>query len=332
MNDWREDLAKLFEGTDAVIKFDEPLEHWTSLRIGGPADILIVVKDEKQLSVVRRWTGDHIIKIWALGQGTNVVVSDQGLRGVVVKLAGSLAQLEVFGKDKEGGVLIRAGAGTLLDYVAEFAERNNLSGADFLAGIPGTIGGGLFSNAGAFGHCLGEIVVQAMVIDSSGVIRVLGRDELKNDYRRPVIDDSLIVTEAVLRLLPGPGGQSVRSIRERRWRKHPEEPSAGSFFKNPARDMPAGVLIERCGLKGVRVGGATVSEKHANFIVNSGGARFADVYELCQLVKAVVEEKTGFELEEEVQLLPDFKEKEGQAAIENCGGIEKGLKSRGERR
>lgn len=310
MKGWRENLIIVFARTDAEIKFDEPLAQWTSFRIGGPADVLVVVKDEKQLVAVRRWTGEHKIRMWVLGQGTNVVVSDQGLRGVVVKLGGSFGRLAEVGREKDGGVLISAGAGMLLDHIAEFAEENSFRGAEFLAGIPGTIGGGLLSNAGAFGHCLGEIIVRVRAVDSSGTIRVLEREELKNEYRRPVIEGSLIATEVVLRLFPGRGEQSVCSIRERRRRKHAEEPSAGSFFKNPRRDMPAGVLIERCGLKGVRVGKAAVSEKHANFIVNTGGARFADVYELSQLVKAVVEEKTSIELEEEVRLLPDFEEKE----------------------
>lgn len=310
MKGWRENLVRVFAGADAVIKFDEPLAQWTSFRIGGPVDMLVVVKDEKQLVAVRRWTSEHKIKLWVLGQGTNVVVSDQGLRGVVVKLGDSFVRVAVVGREKDGGVLISAGAGTLLDHIAEFAEENCFRGAEFLAGIPGTIGGGLLSNAGAFGHCLGEIIVRVRAVDSSGAIRVLEREELKNEYRRPVIESSLIAIEAVLRLFPGRGEQSVYAIRESRRRKHAEEPSAGSFFKNPGRDTPAGVLIERCGLKGVRVGGAAVSEKHANFIVNTGGARFADVYELSQLVKAVVEEKTSIELEEEVRLLPDFEKKE----------------------
>lgn len=308
MKGWRAELVRLFEGSDAVLKFDEPLAQWTSFRIGGPTDVLVVVKNERQLAALRSLVRDYQIKMNVMGQGTNVVVSDQGLRGVVVKLGGDFARIEVIGPDGEGGILIAAGAGVRLDHIAEFAEEHELKGADFLAGIPGTVGGGLLSNAGAFGHCLGELVVRVRVMDRSGAFRVLERTELRNEYRSPVMDSSFIAVDAVLRLSPGRSEQSVKAVRESRWRKHPNEPSAGSFFKNPARDTPAGALIERCGLKGAQVGGAKVSEKHANFIVNVGGAKFSDVYELAQLIKAVVEEKTGIELDEEVQLLPKFED------------------------
>ncbi|MCR4422991.1 MAG: UDP-N-acetylmuramate dehydrogenase [candidate division WOR-3 bacterium] len=311
MREWQAKLVRVFEGSDAVLKFDEPLARWTSFRIGGPADVFVVVNDERQLATLRRWTNEHKVKMSILGLGSNVVVSDQGLRGVVVKLKGGFERIAVIGREKDGGVLISAGAGALLDRVAEFAEEQGLTGAGFLAGIPGTVGGGLLSNAGAFGHCLGEIVIKVRVMDNSGTFRVLEKAELHNEYRSPIIERSFVAVDAVLRLLPGREKQSVRMIRESRWQKHPKEPSAGSFFKNPAVDAPAGVLIERCRLKGVRVGGAQVSEKHANFIINVGGARFADVYELAQMIKAVVEEETEIKLKEEVQWLPRFEGQEG---------------------
>ncbi len=195
-----------------------------------------------------------------------------------------------------------AGAGEELIKVMGRGVGEGLGGWDGLYGIPGTIGGGLRTNAGAFGRALSDVLQSVAVIDSDGRSVVIGRDEFGDGYRSPVIPDSVIATEAVLQLEPG-SCESAHEVREKRRAKQPREASAGSFFRNPD-SVPAGRLIERCGLKGRRVGAARVSEKHANFIVNTGGARFADVYGLAQVVKANVEEQTGIVLQEEVRVLP----------------------------
>ena len=204
-------------------------------------------------------------------------------------------------------VRLVCGAGAALDAVASFAEKEGLVGVEFLAGIPGTVGGGLHSNAGAFGRSLGDVITSVTVMDQEGHEQVLTGNQLHREYRRPMLEPGLIAVEATMELQAGkpePGA----AIREERWSKHPTEPSAGSFFRNPetkdGERIPAGKLIEQCGLKGKAIGGAKVSEKHANFLVNAGGARFVDVYQLVQVVKATVEEKTGILLEEEVQYLP----------------------------
>uniref|UniRef100_A0A7C4CB10 UDP-N-acetylenolpyruvoylglucosamine reductase n=1 Tax=candidate division WOR-3 bacterium TaxID=2052148 RepID=A0A7C4CB10_UNCW3 len=307
---WRRRLHDDLAGID--IRDDEPLSRHTSFRIGGPAEAMVTVRDERELAAVVKWCADSGVRVQVLGRGTNVLVSDQGLGGVVLRLAGTFAGIE------PAGVTIMAGGGALLDRIVDAAEANGLTGAEFLAGIPGTLGGGLQTNAGAFGHSLYELVESVDVMDRQGRTCTVTRDgcrkigdrecpakaglQLRNQYRSPVVPRDLIVLRAVLRLRTG-RPEPAQALRESRWQKHPAEPSAGSFFKNPTTE-PAGRLIERCGLKGMSAGGACVSEKHANFIVNRGDARFRDVYELAEVVKATVEEMTGVLLEEEVRIMP----------------------------
>lgn len=298
---WREDLEQALAGMAAAVKPDEPLAGHTTFRIGGPADAWVEVADRAALTAVVRFCAERAVRLRVLGRGSNVLVSDQGLRGVVVVLAGELAGVECR-KGGDGGRAV-AGAGALLDEVVDAAEQQGLAGAGFLAGIPGTVGGGLRSNAGAYGHALGDVLESVTVMDSAGGERRLGRAELPNEYRRPVVADGLIALGVELRLEPG-RPEPARELRRQRWGRHPKEPSAGSFFRNPPGE-PAGRLIDRCGLKGTRVGAAMVSEQHANFIVNTGGASFADVYELAEIVKASVEARTGTELAEEVRILPE---------------------------
>ncbi len=297
-NEWRDELEQLLKESGSLLRRDELLASHTSFGIGGRAEALVVVHDEQGLKRVRRFCEERSLPAVILGKGTNVLVSDQGLRGLVVKLAGRFELIKVKGNK------ICAGSAALLDDIAEIAEANGLAGADFLAGIPGTIGGGLLTNAGAFGRNLASLIEKVEVLDRQGNIVILGKTELRNEYRQPVIPSELWALRTFLLLAPGKG-RSVKSVREERWSKHPHERSAGSFFRNPP-DIPAGRLIEQCGLKGLVIGDAAVSEVHANFLINKGAARFTDVYELAQVVKAEVEEKTGIELKEEVRFLPSL--------------------------
>ncbi len=290
----------------------------TTFRIGGLADAWVCVRDQQALARVLSVCREVGVPTWLLGKGSNVLVSDQGLRGVVVCLGGEFTRIQGV-KDSRIQVsetrplessnpgILSVGAGATLDAVAAFAEREGLAGAEFLAGIPGTVGGGLHSNAGAFGRSLGDVVSGVTVLDPEGNEQVLTGVQLRREYRRRMIEHELVAVEVRMELQPGKP-EPAATIREQRWAKHPKEPSAGSFFRNPengnGRRVPAGKLIEECGLKGKTIGGAKVSEKHANFLVNTGGARFVDVYQLAQVVKATVEERTGILLEEEVQYLP----------------------------
>jgi UDP-N-acetylmuramate dehydrogenase len=341
MHDWRRDLGNAVAGCAAELRFAEPMAKHTTFRIGGLADAWVRVDDRQVLRRVLAVCREAGVRTWVLGRGSNVLVSDQGLRGVVICFGGELAATKMSGAGGQGSGaglqspipdprshMLICGAGAALDEVATFAEKEGLVGAEFLAGIPGTVGGGLHTNAGAFGRSLGDIATSVTVLDLDGNEQTFSGAELRREYRRPMIDDGLVAVEVTLKLqerIPGfkdsrdpvpdtgildpstPGPLRVTQIREQRWSKHPKEPSAGSFFRNPEKDgerIPAGKLIEQCGLKGKTIGGARVSEKHANFLVNTGRARFADVYELAQVIKATVEEQTGILLEEEVQYLP----------------------------
>lgn len=303
---WRRRLHEELFGID--VSDDEPLNRHTSFRIGGPAEAMVTVHSESELGTVVKWCARNNVRVEVLGRGTNVLVSDQGLAGVVLRLAGELAEVRV----SDGS--ISAGGGAYLDRIVDSAEMGGLSGAEFLAGIPGTLGGGLRTNAGAYGHSLAELIESVRVMDRHGTTSDITRTgnaeagglQLRNQYRSSVVPEELIVVSAVLKLRSG-NPEPAQTLRASRWQKHPSEPSAGSFFKNPVSE-PAGRLIERCGLKGMRSGGACVSEKHANFIINSGDARFSDVYELAEIVKATVEEKTGVLLEEEIRILPGLEQ------------------------
>ncbi|MEO0074312.1 MAG: UDP-N-acetylmuramate dehydrogenase [candidate division WOR-3 bacterium] len=298
--DRRVALQRALMGLRATVKFDEMLARHTTFVIGGPADVYVVVDDMIALQAVVGFCRECDVKLWVLGRGSNVLISDQGLRGVVLRLAGELAAVQCRAEE----AWIRAGAGALLDSVADIAEENSLTGAEFLAGIPGTVGGALRTNAGAFGRSLADIVEEVSAVDRNGKRVELMRHQLRNEYRRPVVDVELIVTAVKLRLHPGVT-KPVSELRQRRSQRHPKEPSAGSYFRNPSSE-PAGRIIERCGMKGRQLGGARVSEQHANFIVNVGNASFSHVYELAEIVKANVEAQTGTELEEEVQILPGY--------------------------
>ncbi len=319
MADWRSDFGSAVGAELDCLRWDEPLSEHTTFRIGGRADVWLDVSDEQTLARAIEFCRRNRVPWWVLGRGSNVLVSDQGLRGVVLHLAGQFSDVRV----KSG--VIDAGGGAMLDFVAEQAEQAGLSGAAFLAGIPGTVGGGLRTNAGAFGQSLADIILRVFAMNHMGDVVELGTDQLHHAYRCPVVEPDLVVLRVLLR--PGSGStDSVSEIRRKRRTRQPEQPSAGSFFKNPRAEepkggevrnssgtmpqsapsgrIPAGRLIEQCGLKGRTIGGAQVSEKHANFIVNTGNARFVDVYELSQVVKASVEMQTGIMLEDEVQVLP----------------------------
>jgi UDP-N-acetylmuramate dehydrogenase len=307
MDDWRRGLEQALAGTDARLRFAEPLCRHTSFRIGGNAEAMVELASEATLARVLCFCQEALLDSYVLGRGTNVLVSDQGLPGLVIRLVGELARLSV-----AAGHTLVAGAGARLDHVVAAAQEAGLGGVEFLAGIPGAVGGALATNAGAFGWSIGEVILEVSGLDRDGRPWTRTRAELSPRYREPLIDDGLVATRVVFQLgEPLSGTGTVEEIRSRRSARHPFEPSAGSFFKNPEHEgkrIPAGRLIEQCGLKGCCVGGARVSEKHANFIVNAGGARCADVYELAQIVKATVEEKTGILLAEEVRILPGMVE------------------------
>ena len=283
------------------IHLQEPMAGHTTFRIGGPADCFVQLEDEEQLRKVRRYLGLAGVPFFVLGNGSNLLVDDAGYRGVVLQIGQKMSDISV------QGCHIIAKAGATLRQVAVAALEHGLTGFEFASGIPGTVGGGVVMNAGAYGGEMSQVVNQVRVVSKEGESMELDNDTMEFRYRGSVIRGSAFtVTEVTFRLEPG-DREAIRAKMEelaaRRREKQPlEYPSAGSMFKRPPGHFAA-ALIDQCGLKGLTVGGAQVSEKHAGFVVNRGGATCADVLALVDQVKEEVLRQTGVELEMEVKVL-----------------------------
>lgn len=280
------------------------MSKYTSWRIGGPADLLVKPRDEEDLRQALVYAQHHALPVTIIGNGTNLLVADRGIRGMVIKIGPGLANIEIHNH------IIRAGAGAPLPLLARKAMQAGLAGFEFLAGIPGSVGGALVMNAGANGCAVGELVRQVIVCDYAGNSLIFEADELTFAYRQSCLARrNIIVAGVVLEGKP----DRVEEIKERmelylarRRQTQPlEYPNAGSVFKNPPGDS-AGRLIELAGCKEIRVGNIQVSPRHANFFVNLGGGTAGEVLEIVQRVQNMVEEKCGVKLVLEVQKLGDF--------------------------
>lgn len=303
-------LAAALAARGARPRPDEPLARHTSFRIGGPADLLVVVESGRELADVLGVCHAHGAPVLFLGGGTNLLVSDRGVRGVVVKLGKSFDFVEWDLDDLDvRGARLRVGAAVPLKRLVHQTVAAGLAGLEFAEGIPGTVGGGLLMNAGAFGGEIGAVVGALEVVTAEGAVRTLARTELAFDYRRLTLPTRAIVAAVRLQLRrgePATLAAAVADARGRRERHQPRGyPNAGSIFKNPSGEH-AGRLIEAAGLKGARLGGAMISERHANFIVNLGGARAADVAGLMGLAGRAVRERFGVALEPEIRLVGEW--------------------------
>lgn len=302
-----EALLAALGGAGATVRLGEPLGRHTSFRIGGPADVFIEVASVPELTGVLRACVAHATPVFFLGGGTNLLVSDRGARGVVVKLGKPFDFVE-WQLDDEGAHL-RVGAAVPFKRLVFQTVGEGLGGLEFGEGIPGTVGGGLLMNAGAFGGEIGRVVEAIEAVDERGEPLVLPRARLGFAYRRLELPARMIVTAVRLRLHraePAALTAAVKDAKARRDRHQPKgHPNAGSIFKNPP-GTPAGRLLEAVGLKGARLGNAMVSMRHANFIVNLGGARASDVKGLMDLAARVVRQRLGVELEPEVRLVGDW--------------------------
>lgn len=298
-------LARLQQCSDITVRQNAPMRDYTSFQIGGTADLLLLPETKEALQACCKAVRASGLSAYILGAGSNVLVGDGGIRGVVIRLGAPFSRI------RQSGTMLIAEAGVSLARLASAALEAGLSGLEFASGIPGSLGGAVFMNAGAYGGEMKDVVVETEYLDvSDGTLhRVTGADH-GFDYRRSVFTGTEhLIVESRLQLTPGEPETiraAMRDLNSRRKEKQPlHYPSAGSTFKRPAGYFAA-KLIEDAGLKGAKVGGAQVSEKHAGFIVNTGGATAADVRRLMAHVQKEVFEAFGVMLEPEVRLLGEF--------------------------
>lgn len=290
-------------GSDNVYR-NEPMKRHTTFRIGGPADYYLCPHSAKEIQKVVEICREEKLPYFILGNGSNLLVSDQGYRGVVIQLWKNVSDIRV------EGCLIHAKAGASLAKIAAEALEEGLTGMEFAAGIPGTLGGAVVMNAGAYGGEMKDILKEVLVMDQQGRIFTLEKKDLNLGYRTSAVKEKgYIVLAAVLELWPGDREEIrklMEDLKQKRVEKQPLDlPSAGSTFKRPEGYF-AGKLIMDAGLRGFSVGGAQVSEKHCGFVVNTGGASASDVLTLIREVQKRVREKFGVELETEVKFLGEF--------------------------
>ena len=287
------------------IRVDEPMSKHTSFRIGGPADVVVIVCNEKELSGLLRLFHDEDIRYMLVGNGSDLLFADEGFRGVIVKLGGNFEHIEVVDSI---GETIRVGAARMLSSTANFARDNGLAGLEFASGIPGTFGGALFMNAGAYGGEIKDVIESVTLMKSDGsTVYELSGEEMEFSYRNSVLqhnDDIAIYARVRLQKDDKEAiTERMNELAEKRRTKQPVNfPSAGSTFKRPVGGYAA-ALIEEAGLKGRTVGGAQVSEKHSGFVINIGGATSKDVRELIDIVAQEVEQNSGIKLEPEVRII-----------------------------
>jgi UDP-N-acetylmuramate dehydrogenase len=273
---------------------NEQLSRHTTLKIGGPADILVIPKNVEALQKVLEITAG--IKKYIIGNGSNLLIPDRGLPGIVIKISGGINNFDCNGR------FVTVGAGTLMQPFIRHLASLGLSGLEFSAWVPAAIGGAIVMNMGAFGEDIGSLVEYVEILDSAGKIKRMTKADLRFSYRKSNIRNC-ILTQAMLKLAyrqKHAVKKRMDEIISKRKEMQPiSVPSAGSIFKNP-KDVPAGKLIDMAGCKGLRIGGAEVSKKHANFIINLGDARSSDVKSLIRKVKSTVKEKFKVKLELEL--------------------------------
>ncbi len=294
----KEEFLSRLKATGAECTENSPMSEHTTFRIGGPADCFITVKNVKELQEVISVCKTSRVPYMFIGNGSNLLISDKGLRCAVIRLVGEFKEMSL------NGNVIRCGAGATLARLCTFAQQNSLSGLEFAFGIPGSVGGAVYMNAGAYGGEMKDVLCRVTHLTPCGEVETVTADVLELSYRHSVYKhNECVVLFAEFQLKDGDKTEIkalMDDIMNRRVTKQPlEYPSAGSVFKRPEGAF-AGALIQDCGLKGCKVGGAQVSEKHSGFIINTGGATCEDVMDLISHVQSTVKAETGFTLEREI--------------------------------
>lgn len=305
-NATKEQLASLCKEKEIPVLWEEPMKHYTSFQIGGPASAVCIPKNREQLSCLLSFLRKMQINHWFVGNGSNLLISDEGLKGVVI-----LLDSDFDGEFLISNTVLEAPAGKKLSSVCAAACRAELTGLEFAWGIPGSVGGAVYMNAGAYGGEMKDRLIWVEYLDLDGNIQRVPAEKLNLSYRHSCFMEQeyqgVCIIRAAFSLEKGEQAaiqaEMDRIIGQRKEKQPLDLPSAGSTFKRP-QGAYAAQLIDQCGLRGFTVGGAQVSTKHTGFVVNIGGATCQDVLELARQVKECVKEKTGFELEMEVRLLP----------------------------
>ena len=288
----------MFESFNALV--NAPMSEHTTLKLGGPADYLVFPRSAEEINALFAEAGAYNLPVTVIGHGSNLLVLDGGIRGLVICIGKNMRTIT-----REGN-MITAQAGAMLGSVAVEAAEAGLSGLEFASGIPGTVGGGVTMNAGAYNGEMSQVDKTVKALSPGGKEIVLSREEMDFSYRHSAVTEkNLIVTEATFELQPGDPATiraKMSELNARRAEKQPlDVPSAGSTFKRP-EGFFAAALIDQCGLKGYSIGGARVSMKHAGFLVNTGNSS-KDFYDLMQKVQQIVEERVGVKLEPEIRIL-----------------------------
>jgi len=300
-NEIQEALGSIIAGK---ILYDEPMSRHTSLNVGGNAGALVLIKSEDQLVGIVRRLREKKIKFLPVGNLTNIIVRDGGYRGAILLMIG-MKEIR-YEYTPGGGYFISAQAGAALAKVVSRSAIEELTGLEFCAGIPGSVGGAVWMNAGAYGKEMKDVIKAVFLLDAAGGKKTLNREEISFGYRKTEFPLDTIILGAQFKLKKGERAKIKKKISEiLQWRqkKHPLEfPNAGSIFKNLPMQI-AGKLIEEMGMKGMNVGDAQISPKHANFIVNRGKATASDVLELIALIQAKAEKEKGVNLEPEVMIV-----------------------------
>lgn len=305
-NATKEQLASLCKEKEIPVLWEEPMKHYTSFQIGGPASAVCIPKNREQLSCLLSFLRKIQINHWFVGNGSNLLILDEGLKGVVI-----LLDSDFDGEILISNTVLEAPAGKKLSSVCAAACRAELTGLEFAWGIPGSVGGAVYMNAGAYGGEMKDRLIWVEYLDLDGNIQRVPAEKLNLSYRHSCFMEQeyqgVCIIRAAFSLEKGEQAaiqaEMDRIIGQRKEKQPLDLPSAGSTFKRP-QGAYAAQLIDQCGLRGFTVGGAQVSTKHTGFVVNIGGATCQDVLELARQVKECVKEKTGFELEMEVRLLP----------------------------
>ena len=300
-NEIKEALRNVISGK---ILYDESMSRHTSLNVGGNAGALVLIKSEDQLVDVVRRLRKNKINFFPAGNLTNIIVRDGGYRGAILLMTG-MKEIR-YENIPEGGDLISAQAGAALAKVVSRSMSEELTGLEFCAGIPGSVGGAVWMNAGAYGKEMKDVIKTVSLLDIAGEKKIMNREEISFDYRKAYLPSGTIILGVQFKLKKGERlkiKERINEILQSRQSKHPLEfPNAGSIFKN-LPGQAAGKLIEEMGMKGMNVGDAQISPKHANFIVNRGKATASDVLELIALIQARVEKEKNVRLEPEVVIV-----------------------------